>query len=108
MASRRYMTRIWSDLVKRTVCLLMFSLLLPTLLAACSPTYKCDKARDYMYAEEFPPLKSPPGLEVPAPDPSMRIRDVAGGPVHYYRKPSEEPGEYNFSDCLVSPPSPAS
>src|SRR5699024_3574982 len=98
----------WGDLVKRTVCLLLFCLLLPALLAACSPAYKCESVRDYMYAEEFPPLQSPPGLDVPAPDPSMRIPDVAGGPVHYYEKPSGEPGDYDFSDCLVSPPPPVS
>lgn len=93
--------------MKRSLCLLLFSLLVSALLAACSPAYKCEGVRDYMYAEEFPALQSPPGLDVPKPDADMRIPDVADGPVRYYKKPSADPREYDFSNCLVAPPPPA-
>ncbi|WP_353180690.1 MULTISPECIES: hypothetical protein [unclassified Salinisphaera] len=74
-------------------------------LAACSTTPACLKTQSYMNAQSFPPLKSPAGLDVPQPDPSMRIPDVATGPVgHFDDVPAGRDAEDPAARCLVTPP----
>jgi uncharacterized lipoprotein len=74
-------------------------------LAACSTTPACLKTQPYMSAQSFPPLKSPAGLDAPQPDPSMRIPDVAAGPVGYFDEiPADRDAEDPAARCLVTPP----
>lgn len=86
-------------------CLLSLVLASGVLLAACSTTPSCLESKGYMDARAFPPLKSPAGLEAPEPDPSMRIPEVASGPVGTF---DEVPADRNPEDpaarCLVTPP----
>ena len=74
-------------------------------LAACSSTPACLKTQPYMSAQSFPPLTSPPGLNAPRPDPSMRIPDVAAGPVGYFDEvPADRDAEDPAARCLSTPP----
>lgn len=91
-------------LVRKTVRLVLLCLVAPVILAACSTTYDCHGVQSYMYAEQFPPLKSPPGLDVPRPDPSMDIPDVQDGPIGSYENPPRGTKGDDFAYCLVSPP----
>lgn len=91
-------------LVRRTVRLALLSFVVPFVLAACSTSYNCQRVQAYMYAQQFPALKSPPGLNVPPPDPSMTIPEVDGGPVARYDDPPRNAANNEFAHCLVSPP----
>ncbi|MDA3921143.1 MAG: hypothetical protein PF501_10745 [Salinisphaera sp.] len=74
-------------------------------LSACSSTPNCLKDQPYMQAKQFPPLKSPPGLQVPKPDADNQIPSVANGPVGAYAqapKGTDSNNEYNR--CLTTPP----
>ena len=74
-------------------------------LAACSTTPACLKTQPYMSAQSFPPLTSPPGLDAPRPDPSMRVPDVSDGPVGYFDEvPADRDAEDPAARCLVTPP----
>lgn len=79
-------------------------LLAPAILAGCSSTYDCQGAQPYMYAEQYPALENPPGLDVPAPDPAMAVPDVADGPVGRYSNPPRPTTGTPFAYCLISPP----
>jgi uncharacterized lipoprotein len=58
-----------------------------------------------MDAKRFPPLKSPPGLAVPKPDPNMAIPKVANGPVgHYKQAPPGTNSDNPAARCLTTPP----
>ena len=87
-----------------------FVLALSTLgLAACSSTPSCLESQPYMQAKSFPPLQSPAGLEVPEPDPSMRIPEIASGPVGTFEEtPADRDAEDPAARCLVTPPAMAS
>lgn len=75
------------------------------LLSACSSTPDCLEQQSYMDAKAFPPLRSPAGLDVPAPDPSMQVPDVASGPVGAYAQaPNGTDAEDPAARCLVTPP----
>jgi len=81
------------------------ALLCAVALAACSTTPDCLEPQPYMDAKAFPPLESPPGLNVPAPDPELQIPDVASGPVgHYDEVPANADAEDPAARCLVAPP----
>lgn len=90
--------------MKKIVCLGLACATAPLLLAGCSTTPDCLEPRPYMNAQQFPPLDSPPGLDVPEPDPSMSIPRVASGPVGTYDAPPESASENPFSRCLIAPP----
>ena len=74
-------------------------------LTACAGTPDCLENQAYMDAKSFPPLESPPGLDVPEPDSAMQIPEVERGPVGKY---DEAPAHSVSSDprarCLTSPP----
>lgn len=46
-------------------------------LSACSSTKYCERTQDFEGVRQDPPLKAPPGLEVPEPDPSFVIPQVS-------------------------------
>lgn len=74
-------------------------------LAACSGTPNCLEKQSYENATAFPPLKAPPGLSAPKPDPDMQIPQVSSGPVRTY--PAAPPGTDSTnprSRCLTTPP----
>ena len=74
-------------------------------LSACSSTPSCLESQPYMNAKAFPPLKSPAGLDVPEPDPSMRVPEVASGPVGTFDDvPADRDAEDPAARCLVTPP----
>lgn len=52
-------------------------------LAGCAGP-PCLQDQPYRSAELYPGLDAPPGLNVPKPDPKMRVPDVASGPVGTY------------------------
>ena len=62
----------------------------------------CNDTQAYMHAEQYPPLKNPPGLNVPQPNPDMAIPNVADGPVGRYDK--QDDSDNDFGDCLIAPP----
>ena len=89
--------------MKKTVYLMLAVSAL--LLSACSATPNCLKPQPYMDAKTFPPLKSPAGLDVPAPDPNLQIPDVASGPVGTYDEaPTGIDPEDPAARCLTTPP----
>lgn len=96
--------------MKRTVRLMLLCLGLPLVLTACTTTYDCKGVRAYMYAQQFPALKNPPGLNVPPPDPSMDIPHVSAGPVRKYANAPEDAmlpdglRRNELAGCLVAPP----
>ncbi len=90
--------------MKKTVFLVLVGLVPLLLLAGCSTTPDCLEPQPYKNAQQFPPLESPPGLDVPEPDPSMAIPDVADGPVGAYDEPANANAENTAVRCLVSPP----
>ncbi len=90
--------------MRKTVSPVLVGLVPLLLLAGCSTTPDCLEPQPYMNAQQFPPLESPPGLDVPEPDPSMAIPDVAGGPVGAYEAPADADAENTVVRCLVSPP----
>lgn len=98
--------------MKQTVRLVLLCLTMPLMLTACTTTYDCEGVRAYMYAEQFPALKNPPGLNVPPPDPSMDIPDVAGGPVRRYDNAPDDARlpdgvrRNELAGCLIAPPPP--
>ena len=75
------------------------------IVSGCSTTPDCLDHQAYMDAQSFPPLKSPPGLEVPEPDSAMTIPEVGDGPVGTY---AETPRGADTDDpaarCLTAPP----
>jgi len=74
-------------------------------LSACSSTPSCLKSQPYTDAQQFPGLKSPPGLDVPAPDPDMQIPNVSDGPIAAYATaPAGTDPEIENSRCLTTPP----
>ena len=74
-------------------------------LAACSSTPTCLKPQPYMQAKTFPPLKSPAGLDVPEPDASMQIPEIASGPVGAFDSaPENRDPEDPAARCLITPP----
>lgn len=74
-------------------------------LSACSSTPGCLKHQSYRDAEQFPALKSPPGLQVPKPDPDNEIPSVADGPVgSYAQAPNSTETDNEYSRCLTAPP----
>lgn len=80
---------------------LNIAMVVTLLLSACGqPT--CLTPESYQTAEEFPPLKAPPGLTVPPPDPNIAIPEVRDGPVAY----TEDPDANNRFGvrCLDVPP----
>src|SRR5699024_12775976 len=90
--------------VKHFARLTLACLVAPAMLAACSSAYDCQGGQPYMYAEQYPALENPPGLDVPAPDPAMAVPDVADGPVHRYGNPPRPTTGNPFAYCLISPP----
>ena len=89
-------------MTKPALLVLAFSMLG---LAACSSTPSCLESQPYMNAKAFPPLKSPAGLDVPEPDPSMRVPEVASGPVGAFDDvPADRDAEDPAARCLVTPP----
>lgn len=85
------------------ICLGLACLAATTLLSACSVS-NCLQPRPYMAADRVPALESPPGLDVPPPDPDMMIPEVDGGPVGRYKNPPAGMGDSAFAHCLIAPP----
>lgn len=74
-------------------------------LSACSSTPDCLKKQPYTSAQQFPELKSPPGLQVPGADPDMQIPSVSNGPIAAYAKaPAGTDPDLENSRCLTTPP----
>lgn len=73
-------------------------------LGGCSSISACLKPQPYMQARQLPPLESPPGLDVPPPDPDMKIPDVDSGPVGQYKQPIPGRPESVLAHCLIAPP----
>lgn len=90
--------------MKRSFCLGLIGLLAAALLSACSSVSNCKGTQPYMHAEQYAPLKNPPGLDVPPPNPDMAIPNVTDGPVGRYDKQGDDDAEDDFGDCLIAPP----
>lgn len=90
--------------MKKIAFLGLAGCVMPLLLGGCSTT-NCLEPQPYMNAQQFPPLDSPPGLDVPEPDSSMAIPRVASGPIGAYdtAPPGTNP-ESDFARCLITPP----
>ena len=87
----------------KSVWLLFATFLL--VLGGCSTTPNCLKPQPYMQAKTFPPLKSPAGLDVPEPDASMQIPEIASGPVGAFDSaPENRNPEDPAARCLITPP----
>lgn len=56
---------------------LLAIVLLVTLLPACTSTKYCEREQDYSNVRQDPPLKAPPGLDVPEPEPSFVIPEIS-------------------------------
>lgn len=70
-------------------------------LGACAQP-ACLREQPYHSAEEFPPLKAPPGLETPEPDPNYEVPEVENGPVGAHPEDAGV-GEGELR-CLEMPP----
>lgn len=89
--------------MKKALFIVMTSAVLG--LSACSSTPDCLGKQSYTSAQQFPELKSPPGLEVPAPDPDMAIPSVSNGPIAAYATaPEGTDPKLEGSRCLTTPP----
>lgn len=65
----------------------------------------CEPGEPYRQAQTVPSLKAPSGLQVPAPDPSMQIPDVAPGlPEFDTAKNAKESADGDTRRCLAIPP----
>lgn len=64
------------------------------LASGCAKKY-CEQERPYDSAQEYPTLSAPPGMEVPEPDPNLKIPPASG----------DEQAVLNESrECLEIPP----
>lgn len=90
--------------MKKVLCLGFACAAVPLVLTGCSTTPDCLEPQPYAHAQQFPPLDSPPGLDVPEPDSSMAIPPVASGPVGTYDAPPESTSDESFARCLIAPP----
>ena len=70
-------------------------LLAAGLMAGCSSGPPCGNAHPYAQSQSRPPLKAPPGLTLPAPDPAYRI-PAAGT--------ATAPTVTSVGPCMVTPP----
>ncbi len=56
---------------------MLFVMVCLVLTSGCAKKY-CEQEREFNHAREYPTLSAPPGMEVPASDPSMMIPPVSG------------------------------
>ncbi len=72
------------------------SALVTIVLAGCS-TLTCGDPHPYLHSVAHPPLKAPPGLSVPAPDPAYYIAPTAAGQGQRTNRDAA-------GACLINPP----
>lgn len=90
--------------MKTSLCRALFGLVALIVLAGCSSISDCLEPQPYMQAKQMPPLASPPGLDVPPPDPDMQIPDVGSGPIGDYEQPIKGRPDSVLAHCLIAPP----
>ena|SRR5690625_5268753 len=72
--------------------------------AGCAST-ACDQDLSYQKAALAPSLKAPPGLVIPAPDPTYRIPPVKGSHQSFlYKAPDSKQSGQKVTRCLALPP----
>lgn len=78
---------------------------LVALAASGCASQPCQGSLAYQHAHTTPPLKAPPGLQVPKPDSTYQIPSVQGKKQSFvYKVPAPQDPKKKVTRCLETPP----